>query len=93
MSPWTPPHHNKALFVLLMADIVIGLMSAVGYYFYRSRIHEAASGKIEVQTLAAAGEQSPHQSSPQPATINPLAEKQHQAGQDDDAQEHDDQLQ
>lgn len=56
MSPWLSPTHNKIWFGILIANIVLALPFALGYYYFRSKLNDVDTGLTEVQTLANAAE-------------------------------------
>jgi hypothetical protein len=57
MSPWDASHHNKVWFGLAIVLVALTIPFALGFYYYRSKLHSVDTGLIEVQTLSRAGEQ------------------------------------
>lgn len=52
LSPWSSPHHNVKQFWISIISVVITIAFALGFYYYRSKLHNVETGLIEIQTLA-----------------------------------------
>jgi hypothetical protein len=49
--------HNKVVFGMLIADVIVGLCAAIGYYYYRAKLRSTHGVNIAAPTLAATAEQ------------------------------------
>ncbi len=61
MGPFESPHHNKMMFAMAMATVLMAIPFGLGFYYYRSKLHDIDTGLAGVGALAHAGEKQPQQ--------------------------------
>jgi len=56
MGPFDPPHHNKVMFGLVIATVLFTIPFGLGFYYYRSKLHDVDTGLAQVEALSHVGE-------------------------------------